>query len=195
MRRCSSRTTRPSSPCTFVPHDRAKTPRLPRGRQGPLGGPTESVRWRVVGETAVHRSESLSKTLSGEETVAGTRTGTVPRQRSGTEALQQTPGRHARPEAGHDPGGRTDIDGNVVEKTAAHAARQVSGVHKVRTRTVRARVRGRFVLLRLKIAVRYPEPVRQVTDRVREHVRERVEHTTGKQVHHIDIEIVEMVRS
>jgi hypothetical protein len=30
---------------------------------------------------------------------------------------------------------------------------------------------------------------------VREHVKERVEHTTGKQVHHIDIEIVEMVRS
>ena len=148
-----------------------------------------------MGETAAHRSESLPTTLSGEETVAGTRTGTVPRQRSGTEVPQQTPGRHARPEAERDPGGRTDIDGNVVEKTAAHAARQVSGVHKVRTRTVRARVRGRFVLLRLKIAVRYPEPVRQVTDRVREHVRERVEHTTGKQVHHIDIEIVEMVRS
>lgn len=128
--------------------------------------------------------------------MAGTRTGTVPRQRSGTEGPQQTPrGKHARSEQERDPGGRTDIDGNVVEKTAAHAARGVTGVRTVRTRAVRARVRGQVVLLRLRIAVGYPESVREIASRVRTHVRERVEHTTGKQVHHIDIEIVELVRS
>lgn len=109
---------------------------------------------------------------------------------------QQTPrGQHARPESTRDPGGRTDIDGDVIEKTAAHAAREVTGVRKVRTRTVRARVSGQVVLLRLRIAVGYPEPIREIAGRVREYVREQVEHTTGKQVHHIDIEIVELVRS
>ena len=53
---------------------------------------------------------------------------------------------------------------------------------------------GEIVLLKLRIGVLYPRSAREVAVRVREHVRRRVERTTGKRVHHIDIEIAELVR-
>lgn len=127
--------------------------------------------------------------------MTGTRIDTVPRQRSGTRAPQRAArGWQVRAAPGRDPGGRTDIDGDVIEKTAVQAVRETTGARMERTRDARARVSGQVVLLRLRIAVNYPDPVRTIAARVREHVRERVEYTTGKQVHHIDIEIVEMVR-
>ncbi|SIO86715.1 hypothetical protein BQ8420_13400 [Nocardiopsis sp. JB363] len=51
-----------------------------------------------------------------------------------------------------------------------------------------------MVLLRLRIDVDYPRSVGRVAGAVREHVKDQVERITGKQVHHIDIEIVELVR-
>ncbi|MDT0331101.1 Asp23/Gls24 family envelope stress response protein [Nocardiopsis lambiniae] len=120
----------------------------------------------------------------------GTRTQDVPRQRERSEG----PGRHVRSEVAHGPGGRTDIASAVIEKTAARAVGEVEGARATRGRSVRARVSGDVVLLRLRIAVDYPEPVRRIAALVRSRVRDRVEHTTGKQVHHIDIEIAETVR-
>ncbi|MEU0493221.1 Asp23/Gls24 family envelope stress response protein [Nocardiopsis sp. NPDC006139] len=123
--------------------------------------------------------------------MVGTRTQDVPRQREHTAVR----GRHVRDGELRDPGGRTDIASGVVEKTAARAVDEVAGAGAAsRGRAVRARVSGDVVLLRLRIRVDYPEPVRRIAALVRSRVRERVEHVTGKQVHHIDIEIAETVR-
>jgi uncharacterized alkaline shock family protein YloU len=122
--------------------------------------------------------------------VAGTRTRDVPRQREHTAAW----GRHVRSEDLRDPGGRTDIENGVIEKTAARAVGEVPGAEAAKGRAVRARVSGDVVLLRVRIRVDYPEPLRRIAAQVRTRVRERVEHTTGKQVHHIDIEIAGTVR-
>lgn len=123
--------------------------------------------------------------------MAGTRTQEVPRQRESTAAE----GRHVRTERPHDPGGRTDIESGVIEKTAARAVGEVAGARAAaRGRAVRARVSGEVVLLRLRVRVDYPQPVRRIAALIRTRVRERVEHATGKQVHHIDIEIAETVR-
>ncbi|WP_304453764.1 Asp23/Gls24 family envelope stress response protein [Nocardiopsis sp. YSL2] len=125
--------------------------------------------------------------------MAGTRTDAVPRQRVETEPPGSA-GRHRESGAARDPGGRTDIASGVIEKAAARAVREVDGASAVRARPVRARTSGRVVLLRLRIAVRYPRATREVAARVREHVKDRVEWTTGMTVHHIDIEIAELVR-
>ena len=119
----------------------------------------------------------------------------VPRQRRADEREHHLPqGQHEGPPEVQDPGGRVDIVPTVIEKAAACAALEVAGVTTPRHRASRVRVSGRAVLLRLRIGVRYPEPVRETAARVRERVRDRVEHLTGSRVHHIDIEIVEMVR-
>ena len=122
--------------------------------------------------------------------MVGVRSDTVPRQR---EAVSpgEAGGRHAR---ARDPGGRTDIPGAAIEKVAAKAAGEVPGASAARSRAARARVSGEVVLLKLRIEVSYPRPALQVAQAVRGHVKDRVERITGKQVHHIDIEIAELVR-
>ena len=127
--------------------------------------------------------------------MAGTRTDAVPRQRVEAEPRASVE-RHRESGSGaaRDPGGRTDIASGVIEKVAARAVREVDGASAVRARPVRARTSGDIVLLRLRIAVRYPRATREVAARVREHVKDRVEWTTGRTVHHIDIEIAELVR-
>ncbi|MGW5877653.1 hypothetical protein ACWFMI_14040 [Nocardiopsis terrae] len=123
--------------------------------------------------------------------MVGVRSDTVPRQRDAAPAGDQEGGRHVRP---RDPGGRTDIPGDVIEKAAAKAVGEVSGARAARSRAARARISGEVVLLRLRIEVSYPRPALQVARAVREHVKGRIEWITGKQVHHIDIEIAELVR-
>ncbi|MGI5120605.1 Asp23/Gls24 family envelope stress response protein [Marinactinospora thermotolerans] len=117
---------------------------------------------------------------------------TVPRQRP----------RPAEPEQR----GSTTIPERVVAKIAARAAAEVGGTRRVgggvtallgsssRPAKASARINGTTVSLRLGIAVRYPAPVRSTAREVREHVRERVEQTTGLTVRHIDIEITGLVR-
>ncbi|WP_174546102.1 hypothetical protein [Nocardiopsis dassonvillei] len=124
--------------------------------------------------------------------MAGVRTSTVPRQRErpGDEAARERSGGGGE----RDPGGRTVIEPGVVEKAAARAVREVPGALPARSRTARARVSGEVVLLRLRVGVRYPHSVREVAARVRGHVGRRIEQITGKRVHHIDIEIAELVR-
>ncbi len=122
--------------------------------------------------------------------MVGVRSDTVPRQRM--PGVRERPdGRHVR---GRDPGGNTDIPGAVIGKIAARAVGEVPGARSSRSRAARTRVSGEIVLLRLRIDVDYPLPVRRVAGAVREHVKSRVERITGKQVNHIDIEISELVR-
>ncbi|MFI0351907.1 Asp23/Gls24 family envelope stress response protein [Actinomadura sp. 9N407] len=55
-------------------------------------------------------------------------------------------------------------------------------------------VAGTVVTARVRMSVVYPEPVREVSERVREHVRERVEALTGFTVRQVDIEVAELER-
>ena len=97
--------------------------------------------------------------------MVGTRIHDVPRQRRHTAAR----GRHVRAEDLRDPGGRTDIASGVIVKTAARAVADVAGAREAaRGRAVRARVSGDVVLLRLRISVDYPEPVRRIAALVRD---------------------------
>lgn len=121
--------------------------------------------------------------------MAEVRTDTVPRQRDKPAEEKAVTRRQAR-----DPGGRTVVGTDIIEKIAARAVREVAGTRAARSRPAKARVSGTVVLLRLRVAVDYPMPVARTAALIREHVRDRVEFGTGKQVHHIDIEIAELVR-
>ncbi|WP_017570097.1 Asp23/Gls24 family envelope stress response protein [Nocardiopsis halotolerans] len=122
--------------------------------------------------------------------MAGVRTRTVPRQREDPDDI----GARGVAPGARDPGGRTVIEPGVVEKVAARAVHEVPGALPTRSRTARARVSGEVILLGLRIGVHYPRSAREVAARVRGHVGQRVELITGKRVHHIDIEIAELVR-
>ncbi|GAA3933276.1 hypothetical protein GCM10023085_13210 [Actinomadura viridis] len=56
-------------------------------------------------------------------------------------------------------------------------------------------VDGTLVTARVRLSVAYPYPVREVTHRVRRHVRERVENLTGLTVRQVDIDVAELARS
>lgn len=122
--------------------------------------------------------------------MVGARSDTVPQHRVPSPRSESS-GRHART---RDPGGRVDIPGSVIERTASKATGEISGARAARSRSARASVSGEVVLLRLRIDVDYPRSVTRVAGAVREHVKKQVERITGKQVHHIDIEIAELVR-
>ncbi|WP_235006157.1 alkaline shock response membrane anchor protein AmaP [Nocardiopsis sp. JB363] len=122
--------------------------------------------------------------------MVGVRSDTVPQQRVPVPRSESGSGSTRV----RDPGGRVDISGSVIEKAAGRAAGEIAGARAARSRSARARVSGEVVLLRLRIDVDYPRSVGRVAGAVREHVKDQVERITGKQVHHIDIEIVELVR-
>lgn len=122
--------------------------------------------------------------------MVGARSDTVPQHRVPSPRSESS-GRHART---RDPGGRVDIPGSVIERAASKATGDISGARAARSRSARASVSGEVVLLRLRIDVDYPRSVTRVAGAVREHVKKQVERITGKQVHHIDIEIAELVR-
>ena len=100
--------------------------------------------------------------------------------------------------------GRTTIDDGVVEKIAARAIGEIDGVGGVANRVlgvqigadeadrrprVRARVDGTIVTLEVTLSVTYPSPVGQVTQRVRDHVTERVSTLTGLSTRVVDITV------
>lgn len=103
--------------------------------------------------------------------------------------------------AGEPGRGRTEIADRVLERIAAQAlhevdraggvARRVLGVPLGRERgpQVRAHVDGRLATLQMTVSVTYPEPVRQVTRRLREHVTTRVGELTGLTVRQVDIDV------
>ena len=102
--------------------------------------------------------------------------------------------------------GTTTIAPAVFERLAARAAAEVAGVEgEVQTGLGRflpwttgtpaeamAEVDDESVVLDLTFNVVYPEPVRQVAERVREHGAERVEALTGRTVLQVNITVPEL---
>jgi uncharacterized alkaline shock family protein YloU len=105
--------------------------------------------------------------------------------------------------------GRTEIADRVLERIAAHvltevdetggAARRVLGVPLGPTGQhtrpqVSAQVDGRLAIVRMRITVAYPEPIREVTRRLRARVTSRVGELTGVEVRQVDIDIARLTR-
>ncbi|WP_245669511.1 Asp23/Gls24 family envelope stress response protein [Nocardia speluncae] len=91
---------------------------------------------------------------------------------------------------GADLPGMTTVSGRAVRRIAARAAREVPGVAEpVR---VDAEVSGDRTALDIRLPVRYPEPVGQVTDACRAHLLRRTEELTGLDVFRIDIVVTEL---
>ncbi|WP_283137215.1 Asp23/Gls24 family envelope stress response protein [Rhizohabitans arisaemae] len=97
--------------------------------------------------------------------------------------------------------GVTVVPGRVVAKIAAEAAGEVdraSGIQRGRVGSLwtgpkaSAKVDGSIASVRLDLAIRYPEPVRQVTAEVRDHVQRRVHELTGLSVRHVDISVTRL---
>ena len=103
--------------------------------------------------------------------------------------------------------GETTIAPSAVATIAQRAAQEVDGVEVVsggglrgwidtlrpdRATGTRADVASRQTSVELTIAVGWPRSVRQVTDAVRGHVRERVRQLTGYDVADVDIVVAEL---
>jgi uncharacterized alkaline shock family protein YloU len=104
--------------------------------------------------------------------------------------------------------GRTIVADRVVEKVAARAVAEVdnatgaprhllgvslgSTTEGTRAR-VDATVDGGLVTVRVKMAVAWPNSVRQITRQVREHVTQKVEELTDLRVAEVDIEVGELL--
>jgi uncharacterized alkaline shock family protein YloU len=113
-----------------------------------------------------------------------------------------------RPERSPDAGdryggerGRTTIAERAVARVVARAVAETEDagglgrmLRKGRTARTDVDVAGTLVTARVRMSVTYPEPVREVSHRVREHVRERVEDLTGLTVRQVDIEVAELER-
>ena len=103
--------------------------------------------------------------------------------------------------------GITTISPAVYERLAARAAAEVPGVDGVVETGVSrllpwtsgapaeatADIADDAVVLDLTFNVAYPQPVRQISDRVREHVTDRVVSLTGCEVRSINITVPDLV--
>ncbi|GGL46807.1 hypothetical protein [Nocardia jinanensis] len=89
--------------------------------------------------------------------------------------------------------GETTISERAVGRLAAAAAREVASVGG--RPQVDATVSGDRIALEVRLPVRYPEPVGQITEACREHLIRRTEELTGLGVSHVDIVVSEMTRS
>jgi uncharacterized alkaline shock family protein YloU len=85
--------------------------------------------------------------------------------------------------------GRTVFSDRAVTRIAARAVGETTDTGCALTS---ATVDGGLVTAQVDLAVRYPSPVREVTRRVRRHVRHRVEELTGLTVHQVDIEVTSL---
>ncbi|MDP9389605.1 MAG: Asp23/Gls24 family envelope stress response protein [Actinomycetota bacterium] len=110
----------------------------------------------------------------------------------------------SRPERLVTPRGQTVIAPSVVERIATRAAAEVpgvtaatrSGLDRLVARTsgrpltrAGAEVGGTRASVDLAITVRYPEPLREVSARVRRHVRDRVQEMTGLVVEDVKLRV------
>jgi hypothetical protein len=114
----------------------------------------------------------------------------------------ETGSRGAAPEESR---GGTEVTGRAVARLAhqalseideaAPAPRRVLGVPRGRGSAAEARawVDGGLAAVTLRVSVAYPAPVREVTQRLREHVRSVVGRLTGLDVRQVDIEIARLV--
>lgn len=96
--------------------------------------------------------------------------------------------------------GSTEVTGRVVERIASRALTEVDDVAEAPRRLlgvpvggVSAWVDGGLATLTLRVSVVYPAPVRDVSRRLREHVRAVVGRLTGLDVRQVDIEIARLV--
>ena len=89
---------------------------------------------------------------------------------------------------------------HAIEEDAAGLGRAVSdrgpgrGPLRGQGPRVDVRVDGSLVTARVRLAVVYPEPVREVAARVRERVRDRVQDLTGLTVRQVDVEVAGLER-
>ncbi|MEV6362514.1 Asp23/Gls24 family envelope stress response protein [Nocardia asteroides] len=87
--------------------------------------------------------------------------------------------------------GTTTVGERAVRRIAERAAREVAGVEP--GAQVSAQVVGTGATLRVRLPIRYPQPVGRVTDRCRAHLIARTEELTGLTVPRVDIEVSAMV--
>jgi uncharacterized alkaline shock family protein YloU len=104
------------------------------------------------------------------------------------------------PGAAVDGRGGTEVAGRVVARIARQALAEVDDALPAPRRTLGrgsgeagAWVDGSLAAVTLRVAVVYPAPVREVTRRLREHVRAVVGRLTGLDVRQVDIEVVRLV--
>jgi uncharacterized alkaline shock family protein YloU len=104
--------------------------------------------------------------------------------------------------------GRTEITERALEKIAARALTEVEEAGGVARRVlgiplgrgsgdgapqVTAWIDGSLAGLWMRISLGYPAPIRDVTRRLRDHVRTRVGDLTGLDVRQVDIEVVRLL--
>jgi uncharacterized alkaline shock family protein YloU len=117
-------------------------------------------------------------------------------------------GRHHRLDP-IDDRGRTTVGHQVIVAIAARIAGEEPGVGGAARRVlgvavtgedaeqaprVEATVAGEMVSLRIRLSVTYPDPVHEVTDRVRRRLVERVGDLTGKRVGMVDVIVAALHR-
>jgi hypothetical protein len=84
------------------------------------------------------------------------------------------------------------VDADTVRAIVAEAAREITGVATdVR---VRARLARGAAVLSMRLPIRYPMPVWQVSTVCRNHVLDRMRDRIGIPVRRLDIEVSELVR-
>jgi uncharacterized alkaline shock family protein YloU len=97
--------------------------------------------------------------------------------------------------------GHTTIAPRAVERIVARAIGEERGglghvAHPLKGPAggprIKVNVDGDLVTARVRMAVAYPEPVRQVSTQVRERVRERVQDLTGLTVRQVDIDVARL---
>jgi uncharacterized alkaline shock family protein YloU len=113
--------------------------------------------------------------------------------------------------------GAITIHDRVVEKMAARAATEVADVGAAAPRLLgkslsagsafgmrasdlegvpkaSARVDGSFAVVDLEISLRWPCPIREVTESLRAHVRERVHELTALELAEVNVHVLDLVR-
>lgn len=103
--------------------------------------------------------------------------------------------------------GRTTVADRVVVKVAQHAAEQIDGTGGVRRRKlgvplssdrhadVATDIDGDLVVVRVRLAVQWPHPVRTVARQVREHITSEVYRITGREVAEVDVSVPRLLVS
>jgi len=116
---------------------------------------------------------------------------------------------HVAPGAADQARGRLVVSRKVVEKITRKAASEVAeaggtsgGVLGLGSRSdlsalpkADVELSGRTASIDLDISVAYPTPIRQATDRVRQHVMDRVAQLTGLEVTRVDITVTGLHRT
>jgi uncharacterized alkaline shock family protein YloU len=104
--------------------------------------------------------------------------------------------------------GSTDISPAVVEKIAGRAAREVEGVSLMTAAGIAARIASLVgneggasatadvgqttSAIDLTVSIRYPQPILETAERVRNHVKQRVHELTGLEVQEVDITVSQL---